>query len=150
MDSLAHFTLLKAATAAQAAALLARHPGARPIAGGTDLLPNLRRGIGSPPALVDVSGIAGFDAVTRDARGWRIGAGATLARLAADEAIARELPALAQAAAAVAGPAHRTVATVGGNLCLDTRCVYYNQSAWWRQANRHCLKHGGDTCHVAP
>ncbi len=55
-----------------------------------------------------------------------------------------------EAAEAVAGPGHRAVATVGGNLCLDTRCIYYNQSEWWRRANSYCLKHGGDTCHVAP
>jgi 4-hydroxybenzoyl-CoA reductase subunit beta len=150
MERLAPFTLHRAGTAAQAAALLASLPGARILAGGTDLLPNLRRGLGSPPALVDVSGIAGFDAVSRDAQGWRLGAGVTLAQLAADPAIARELPALAQAAASVAGPGHRGVATLGGNLCLDTRCVFYNQSEWWRRSNDYCLKHGGETCHVAP
>ncbi len=47
-------------------------------------------------------------------------------------------------------PAHRAAATVGGNLCLDTRCVFYNQSEWWRRSNRYCLKYGGETCHVAP
>lgn len=150
MDTLAPFALHRAGTLAQASALLVADPGARPIAGGTDLLPNLRRGIGSPSALVDVAGVAGFGEISRDARGWRIGAGATLAELATDPSIARELPALAQAAATVAGPGHRSVATLGGNLCQDTRCAFYNQSAWWRQANGFCLKHGGDTCHVAP
>ena len=150
MDQLSPFTLHRASTAAQAAALLASVPGARIIAGGTDLLPNLRRGIGAPPALVDVSAIADMSDATRDTQGWRLGAGIALASLAADEAIGRELPALAQAAASVAGPGHRSVATLGGNLCLDTRCVFYNQSQWWRQANDYCLKHGGETCHVAP
>ena len=150
MEQLTPFRLHKAGTAAQAAALLVRLPGARIIAGGTDLLPNLRRGLGSPPALVDISAIPGFDIVNRDAQGWCLGAGVTLAALAANEVIARELPALAQAAASVAGPGHRSVATLGGNLCLDTRCVFYNQSEWWRQANQYCLKHGGETCHVAP
>ena len=60
------------------------------------------------------------------------------------------LPALVQAAAQVAGPGHRSAATLGGNLCQDTRCVFYNQSAWWRDANGGCLKFQGDTCHVAP
>jgi 4-hydroxybenzoyl-CoA reductase subunit beta len=150
MERLEPFTLHRAGTAAQAAAMLASVPGARVIAGGTDLLPNLRRGLGGPPALVDVGGIADFGAVSRDAHGWRLGAGVTLARLAADAGIARDLPALAQAAASVAGPAHRSVATLGGNLCLDTRCVFYNQGEWWRRSNDYCLKHGGDTCHVAP
>ena len=58
--------------------------------------------------------------------------------------------AVREVAEAVAGPGHRAMATVGGNLCLDTRCIYYNQSEWWRRANSYCLKHGGDTCHVAP
>jgi 4-hydroxybenzoyl-CoA reductase subunit beta len=144
------FTLHRAATTAQAAALLVQLPGARIIAGGTDLLPNLRRGLGSPQDLIDVSAIAGFADVTRDAQGWHLGAGVTLARLAADPMIAHELPALAQAAASAAAPGHRTVATLGGNLCLDTRCVFYNQSEWWRKSNDYCLKLGGDTCHVAP
>ncbi|HEX6721111.1 MAG TPA: FAD binding domain-containing protein, partial [Burkholderiaceae bacterium] len=60
------------------------------------------------------------------------------------------LPALCEAARAVGGPGHRSAATLGGNLCQDTRCIYYNQSAWWREANGFCLKRGGDTCHVAP
>jgi 4-hydroxybenzoyl-CoA reductase subunit beta len=79
-----------------------------------------------------------------------LGAGVTLARLAADPRIERDYTALGEAARAAAGPGHRSVATLGGNLCLDTRCVYYNQSAWWRQANGFCLKRGGTTCHVAP
>jgi len=150
MNAMSPFTLHSAATAAQAAELLAQLPGARIVAGGTDLLPNLRRGIGSTSELIDVSSIAELTDIARNARGWRIGAGVTLARLGGDSVFAHELPALAQAAASVAGPGHRTVATLGGNLCLDTRCVYYNQSEWWRQANAYCLKHGGETCHVAP
>ncbi len=150
MDAMAPFTLHAATTAAQAAALLAQLPGARIIAGGTDLLPNLRRGLGAPSDLIDVSAIDGFADMTRNARGWHFGAGVTLARLATDPMIAHELPALAQAAASVAGPGHRAVATLGGNLCLDTRCVFYNQSEWWRRSNDYCLKHGGEICHVAP
>jgi 4-hydroxybenzoyl-CoA reductase subunit beta len=60
------------------------------------------------------------------------------------------MPALAQAALAAAGPGHRSAATLGGNLCQDTRCVFYNQSEWWRAANGYCLKRGGEVCHVAP
>ena len=59
-------------------------------------------------------------------------------------------PVVAQAAASIAGPTHRNMGTVGGNLCLDTRCIFYNQSEWWRSANNHCLKTIGDICHVAP
>ena len=60
------------------------------------------------------------------------------------------MPALAEAARAAAGPGHRSAATLGGNLCQDTRCVFYNQSEWWRAANNFCLKRGGTICHVAP
>jgi 4-hydroxybenzoyl-CoA reductase subunit beta len=74
----------------------------------------------------------------------------TLSALATDPRIARGYAALAEAARTVAGPGHRSVGTVGGNLCLDTRCVFYNQSAWWRAANAYCMKRGGDVCHVAP
>ncbi|MCW5636772.1 MAG: FAD binding domain-containing protein [Rubrivivax sp.] len=143
------FDVLRPATLADATALLLR-PGAMALAGGTDLLPNLRRGLHEPRWVVDLGSVAGFGDVTCDADGWHLGAGMTLAAVARHGGLGTELPGLAEAAASVAGPGHRTVATLGGNLCQDTRCVYYNQSAWWRAANRFCLKHGGQTCHVAP
>jgi 4-hydroxybenzoyl-CoA reductase subunit beta len=74
----------------------------------------------------------------------------TLAALATEPLIREHYAAAAEAADAIAGPSHRSMATVGGNLCLDTRCIYYNQSEWWRKANGYCLKHRGDICHVAP
>ena len=64
--------------------------------------------------------------------------------------MAQHYPVVAQAAASVAGPTQRNMGTLGGNLCLDTRCIFYNQSEWWRQANNHCLKTVGEMCHVAP
>ena len=150
MERLSSFTLHRPLTIAEAVSLLAETPAARPIAGGTDLVPNLRDGLGEPPALVDLSAIDGFDRIESAAGGVTIGAGTTLARLAADDGIRDAIPALAEAATTIAGPGHRTMATIGGNLCLDTRCVFYNQSAWWRKSNAFCLKHDGDTCHVAP
>ena len=143
------FELARPSSIADAAKLLAQ-PGARIIAGGTDLVPNLRRGLEQPSTLVDVSGIAAMATLDLNAQPRVVGAAVTLAALIAEPRIANEYPALAQAAAAVAAPAHRNAATVGGNLCVDTRCVFYNQSAWWRAANDFCLKRGGDTCHVAP
>lgn len=120
-------------------------PGARPLAGGTDLLPNLRRGLGEPATLVDLSGIAGLDEIRSGDGALRIGAGVTLEAMAEHPAVPMVL---AAAALAVAGPSHRAAATLGGNLCQDTRCVFYNQSAWWREANGWCLKYRGDKCHV--
>ena len=150
MDRITPFTLAGPRTFAEAAAVLAATPGSRPIAGGTDLIPNLRRGLHIPPILVDLNGIAELRALTITSAGTAIGAGVTLATLATDAHVKSVLPVLAEAASTVAGPGHRTVASLGGNLCLDTRCVFYNQSEWWRRANAYCLKHGGDTCHVAP
>ena len=144
------FVLRSPKSASEVVALLAVNPLSRVIAGGTDLMPNLRRGIGAPDMLLDLSGIEELKQLRRDGQAWLIGAGVTLQSLASDSQILAELPVLAQAAAAVAGPSHRGVATLGGNLCLDTRCVFYNQSEWWRQSNNYCLKYRGDICHVAP
>ena len=144
------FVLRSPRSIAQALDLMVSEPQARVIAGGTDLMPNLRRGIGAPDTLIDVTGIDELGHLLLDGKDWLIGAGVTLQRLAGHSAINSDLPVLAQAASTVAGPGHRTVATLGGNLCLDTRCVFYNQSEWWRQSNNYCLKYRGDICHVAP
>jgi 4-hydroxybenzoyl-CoA reductase subunit beta len=149
MDRLPDLRLYRPVDLGAALQLIAE-PGARMLAGGTDLLPNLRRGLERPATLVDLGSIAGFAEIAFDSDGLAIGAGVTLARLAADSRIAGPYRAIAEAAREVAGPQHRQAGTVGGNLCLDTRCVFYNQSAWWRAANDFCMKRGGRTCHVAP
>ena len=150
MPSPLSFELCQPLTPQAAVAALAAVPGARLLAGGTDLLPNLRRGLGQPALLVSLDRSAGIGEIMRDDEGLWLGAGITLARLAADAPLRREATAIGQAAASVAGPGHRSAATLGGNLCQDTRCVYYNLSAWWRAANDHCLKLDGTVCHVAP
>ncbi len=150
MQRLPAFVLHRPASVLAAASLLAAEPGARLLAGGTDLMPNLRRGIEQPPTLIALDGVRDIGEIAFDSGGVSIGAGVTLAQLARDARIARDWPVIAEAAASVAGPGHRNAASLGGNLCQDTRCVYYNQSDWWRAANDHCLKRGGDTCHVAP
>lgn len=151
MEFLADFSLHSPATVEDAVAAFAANAGARYLAGGTDMLVNARRGIENPGALVALGGIDELAALDMlDDGGLRIGAGVTLARLASHAGLADSHPAITQAAHAVAGPTHQEVATVGGNLCLDTRCVYYNQSEWWRAANAYCLKHQGEICHVAP
>lgn len=142
------FRLHRPASASEAVAALAATPGGRPLAGGTDLLVNLRRGIGEPPALVDLSAVAGLDRLEVDEAGLTLGATLGLARLAEDARVRRHWPALAQAAASVAGPTHRVAATLAGNLCQETRCVFFNQSDWWRAANGYCLKLKGEVCHV--
>jgi len=146
MIALPQFTLLRPATLAEAARLAAE-PQARLIAGGTGLIPNLRLGLGAPRTLVSLEALEELRRIDASEAGWRIGAGVSLQALSEAE----KLPAaLREAARLIAAPAHRSAATLGGNLCLDTRCVYYNQSEAWRRANGYCLKYGGDTCHVAP
>lgn len=149
MQFLSDFVLRRPASIAEATALLAE-PGARALAGGTDLIANLRHGLDRPSMLVDLSGVAEMSAMRWSGMGVTIGANVTIACLARDARIIGELPAVAQAAQSIAGPGHRSAATIGGNLCLDTRCVYYNQSEAWRRSNGYCLKRDGDLCHVAP
>ena len=134
------------------AALAARRadPSSCFIAGGTDLIPNLRRGLAAPASLIDLRGIPELRRITRSSEGLALGAAVTLAELIDDDAIGKAYPALVAAAAAVAAPALREAGTLGGNICLDTRCQFYNESAWWRAANDFCLKREGDRCHVAP
>ena len=144
------FSVKRPGSVAEAVALLASTPGARLLAGGTGLLPNLRRGIERPAMLVDLGAVHDFARMGLSGEGLSLGAGVTLSRLAADAGVAGGYLAIAEAARTVAGPSHRSVATVGGNLCLDTRCVFYNQSEWWRATNEYCLKRGGEVCHVAP
>ena len=150
MEVMQNFNLLKPTTLEEAIAFAAEQDGARFLAGGTDLIVNLRRGIGEASALIDLSGIAEMKQITVDDSGARIGAGVTLAELARHEGMAEAYNVVTQAAREIAGPTHQRFATVGGNLCLDTRCIYYNQSHWWRQSNDFCLKYKGDICHVAP
>lgn len=144
------FRLAAPRTVAEACAASDQQPGSRFIAGGTDLLVNMRRGIHQAGLLIDLSGIGELTEIQVTDQGITIGSGVTIATLASHEIIAARYRAVAQAAAAIAGPGHRNMGTVGGNLCLDTRCIYYNQSEWWRSANAYCLKLHGDTCHVAP
>ncbi|HEV2431135.1 MAG TPA: FAD binding domain-containing protein [Burkholderiales bacterium] len=146
MIALPAFRLMRPATLAEAARLAAE-PDARLIAGGTGLLTNLRLGLGKPRTLVSLDRLEELRGVDHSNSHLRIGAAVTLVELARR----KDIPdALREAAKSVAAPGHRSAATLGGNLCLDTRCVYYNQSEHWRRSNNYCLKYGGDTCHVAP
>ena len=144
------FRLVQPGTIEEAIAALVSHPGSRCVAGGTDLIVNIRRGISRPDLLVDLSDIAELNEIKTDGHEIIIGAGVTIAALARDATVVSKYRALAQACEAIAGPGHRNLGTVGGNLCLDTRCIDYNQSEWWRSANAYCLKNRGDVCHVAP
>src|SRR5882757_2344768 len=150
MDPLPEFELIRATTLNDVVKARAAHAGSRLLGGGTDLMVNIRRGIVAPDVLIDVNHVAELRALKAEADAIEIGAAVTLTELAAHPDVTRHYPVVAQAAAFVAGPTHRNMGTVGGNLCLDTRCLFYNQSEWWRSANNHCLKTTGEICHVAP
>jgi 4-hydroxybenzoyl-CoA reductase subunit beta len=146
---------------ADALALLGEHPDAMPIAGGTDLMPNMKHRLFTPRHLVGLKGIAELQGMafldeagapvgegSPAARQVAIGGAITLTEVARSPLVRRLFPSLAEAAGKVAGPQIRNQGTLGGNLCLDTRCTYYNQSLFWRQALGYCLKKDGDVCHV--
>jgi len=136
------FAWIDAATIDGASRLLARDQGkARVIAGGQDLIGELKDRLIDPETLVNIKGVPGLDRIRFEADGTlRVGALVTLAALAGDERVGREFPAVAQAAAAVGSVEIRNVGTVGGNLCQRPRCWYY------RSPHHICLKKGGDVC----
>jgi 4-hydroxybenzoyl-CoA reductase subunit beta len=150
MDALPSFDLVRPRTLAELIVARATHPDSRLLGGGTDLMVNIRRGIVAPSVLIDINTVRELRSIAVDARTLEIGAAVTLTELAAHPAVVQHYPAVAQAAGHIAGPTHRNMGTVGGNIALDTRCIFYNQSEWWREANHHCLKTTGDRCHVAP
>jgi 4-hydroxybenzoyl-CoA reductase subunit beta len=121
------------------------------VAGGTDLYPNMKRRQFEPKVLIGLRGIRELHGIGGDRRrGMAIGAGVTLSALAAHAAVAGGYRALALAAGAVSTPPLRNMGTLGGNLCLDTRCNYYNQTFHWRKSIGFCMKKEGDICLVAP
>jgi 4-hydroxybenzoyl-CoA reductase subunit beta len=123
---------------------------AMPLAGGTDLLPNMKRRQQVPRILMSLRHIESLDHITLNNSGSRLGACLTLSDIAADPRFRNGLTALAQAASLVATPQIRNMATLGGNICLDTRCNYYDQSYEWRKSINFCLKKDGAICWVAP
>ena len=145
MMRLPWFELRAPRSLAEAAKILAGEgPQAMLLAGGTDLIPNMKRRHQTPKVLVSLRGVQEL----RRSNG-SLGAGVTLTGIASDRALRERQRALWQAASLVATPHLRNMATLGGNLCLDTRCTYYNQSHEWRQAIDFCLKKDGETCWVA-
>ena len=118
------------------------------IAGGTDVIPNMKHRLHEPEHLVSIRNVAELQGIGVEDDTLVLGAGTSLADVAGHPRVRSLLPALADAAGQVAGPQLRSMGTIGGNLCLDTRCTYYNQSYFWRRSLGFCLKKDGDTCHV--
>ena len=146
------FTYLAPTTLQEAVQMLEDHgPEAMIVAGGTDLYPNMKRRQFEPKALVGIRGLAELRGIRQDEAGnLIIGAGVTLTEVSRHHVIQERYHGLAMAAGQVSTPQLRNMGTIGGNLCVDTRCNYYNQTYHWRKAIGFCMKKDGDICLVAP
>jgi 4-hydroxybenzoyl-CoA reductase subunit beta len=148
MMTLPAVEVLHPGSVAEAVEALRANPGARVLAGGTDIVPNLKYGMYETRHLVALRGLSKELRYVREDGGLRLGALCSIEELAQSEVLKARAPALADACAQIAGPQLRRMGTLGGNLCLDTRCVYINQSYFWRSALGFCLKKDGTLCHV--
>jgi 4-hydroxybenzoyl-CoA reductase subunit beta len=136
----------------EAIGLLATHAvDLKVVAGGTDLLPSMKQKLFTPPYVLDMRRVGELRGITQLPDGnVSIGALTPLSVIEASSLIKRDFPVLYEAVRTVASPVIRNMATIGGNICLDTRCLWYNQSLQWRKSCGFCLKKDGDLCHVAP
>ena len=132
----------------EALSILQNEPAAKILAGGTDLLVNMKHRVECPPVLVNIKRIADLDYMRRDNGDIRIGALTPLKRLHAESLIVENFPGLALAASAVGSYHHQVMGTLAGNICQQNRCMYFNQSKWWRSSRPTCYKAGGEICHV--
>jgi 4-hydroxybenzoyl-CoA reductase subunit beta len=150
MLRLPRFALRQPSSVHEAVAMLADlGPEARVLAGGTDLLPNMKHELFTPGVVVSLARIPGLRGIRAEPDGALvIGAMTTLAEVSASEQVRRQAPCLSQAAGLISGPQLRRAGTLGGNVLLDTRCQYYNQTYFWRSALGFCLKKDGTACHV--
>src|ERR1700693_3359999 len=146
------FRYLAPGTIEQATQMLAQEgEQAMLVAGGTDLYPNMKRRQFTPPVLIGLRGIAALKHISGSSdQGMRVGAGVTLTTLAEHPVFLEHYAALATAAGSVSTPQLRNMGTIGGNLLLDTRCNYYNQTEFWRHSVDYCMKKDGEVCLVAP
>jgi 4-hydroxybenzoyl-CoA reductase subunit beta len=143
------FHVERPATVDEALALLSTHGAkARVLAGGTDLVPNMKHGLHEPETVVSIGGLRALRGVKDTGDALEVGALTSLHDIEHDALVRTHAPGLARAASMVAGPQLRRMGTLGGNLCLDTRCLYYNQTYFWRESLGFCLKKDGSVCHV--
>src|SRR6266550_5491142 len=163
MLRLPQFRMIEPTTWTAAATLLREHgagasdvAGGTPsvpvmlVAGGTDLFPNMKRRQFTPQVLVSLGRVSDAREIS-NGTGLRIAAGATLTEIAMHPTVRAKYAALAQAAGVISTPQLRNMGTIGGNLCLDTRCNWYDQSLFWRTAEGYCMKtHPSVVCRVAP
>ncbi len=157
--SLPQFKLLRPRTLDEAIGYLVKHLGAaessqslrvQVIAGGTDFIPSMRQKLFEPDYVLDIRHIAELKGICQQGSGVEIGALTSLTTIEHSDLLRRRYAVLSEAAATVASPLLRNMGTIGGNICLDTRCLWYNQSLTWRKGCGFCIKKDGNLCHVAP
>jgi len=150
--SLPEFKLLRPRAVNEALELLTKHGSTvRVLAGGTDLIPSMRQKLFEPEYVLDLRGITDLRGIKPHPDGGvEIGALTTIRAIERSDFLRQHYPVLSEAAATVASPVLRNMGTIGGNICLDTRCLWYNQSLTWRKGCGFCIKKDGDLCHVAP
>ena len=153
--SLPDFQLARPRNLPDAIAFLCANAGegaraTRILAGGTDLLPSMRQKLFEPEHILDIRRIPELKGIRETQQGTEIGALTTLTEIEHSPILTKNYPVLTEAAKTVASPLLRNMGTIGGNICLDTRCLWYNQSLAWRKSCGFCIKKDGDLCHVAP
>src|SRR5437773_114845 len=164
--SLQQFKLLRPRTVEEAISLLddcGQHAGEGPfdsrsgqvratriVAGGTDLVPSMQQKLFEPQYVLDIRHIPELKGIRQTDEGTEIGALTTLTQIEHSDFLRKNYLVLTEAARTVASPILRNMGTIGGNICLDTRCLWYNQSLTWRKSCGFCIKKDGDLCHVAP
>ena len=150
--SLPQFRLLRPRTVAEAIEYLSKYsPEVQLLAGGTDLIPSMRQKLFEPRFVLDIRGIDELRGITQQpGNGVEIGVLTTLREIENSAILRQHYPVLTEAAKTVASPILRNMGTIGGNICLDTRCLWYNQSLTWRKGCGFCIKKDGNLCHVAP
>jgi 4-hydroxybenzoyl-CoA reductase subunit beta len=142
------FEYFEARNIVDASSILAENDRSKILAGGTDLLVNMKDRVETPSVLVDLKGTPGLKHISFESEGLVIGAMTSLKEIFSHRALAQKLPALAAAASSVGSYHHQVMGTIGGNICQQNRCIYFNQSAWWRSSRPPCFKVGGEVCHV--
>ena len=149
--SLPQFKLLRPRSLEEAVGYLEKYSGnIRVLAGGTDLIPSMSQKLFEPGYVLDIRRITELRGIRQTEQGTEIGALTTLSEIECSDFLRKHYPVLTEAAATVASPVLRNMGTIGGNICLDTRCLWYNQSLTWRKGCGFCIKKDGDLCHVAP
>ena len=145
---LPEFRYIEPESIKETSAFLIDEPGAKILAGGTDILPNMKHRVELPSVVVNIKKIPELDLIREDNGTMRLGALASLKKIYQNKSVMDKLPALASAASSVGSYHHQNMGTIGGNICQQNRCKHFNQSQWWRSARPLCIKAGGEICHV--